>query len=475
MGGRPCSANTCRRCATVIGRVVAGVAILAGLIWWLLADGVAGYAPGGGREVSIRFAHFGGYEDYELWADVIAEFESREVGMSRRPQVRVRQEYIVGLANRYNIKMRQQILTQTLPDVALIQLGPFHELAEHFADLSDLLSDAPDGGVTLVLGLEPTARASFRYRGRQRGLPVSGGNLLIYCNTDCFKRASRFRGEPVLLPDSDWTMGGFRRVAEQLTCDFDGDGTIDQFGFWLPRWIYYLPFIWSSGADIVDETSTQWRLTGPEAEAAFGFYRDLAVGSRRVCPRPDEVPQLFQDVGFLTGRVGMCINGPWFQPFLAATKLADSYVVAHIPSGSAGRITRITWDGVVMAPNLPPPKRTAARRFIRFLLSKAVQDRIARIGRALPARVDSADLFVDPPGNATRRRDDRRQRFVDALTYSRTQPLFSRFGQIDRAINDHVFRLLDPTQPLTAKAMLEGLSRDPEIVAAFTQARDDLP
>lgn len=429
---------------------------------WLFGDTFAKYSPAPRDGHVLRFAHFGSYHDYEFWREVIAEFEAAQ----GEGDVRIRQEYIVGLANRYTTKMRQQILSHTLPDVALIQLGPFHDLATHFADLGELLQPSANGDTSLASKLDPTGLAAFEVHQRAaqcaslRGLPVSGGNLLIYVNPACFERASRHLGRPVPLPSEHWTMEEFRRTADLLTCDFDGDGSIDQFGFWLPRWIYYLPFLWSHGARLTDDGATSWQLVGPEAEQAIDFYHDLAV-SNRVCPRDDEVPQLFQDTGFLTGRVAMCVSGPWFQPFLARTRLADGYRVAHIPIGPAGRITRITWDGIVMARGLPPKKRAIAGEFIRFVLSKPVQDRLARIGRALPARIESQAAFVDVQSAA------RRRRFVEALGYARLQPLLPRFGEVDRAINRHLTRLTAPATDSTAKQMLESLAKDPAVRGAF--------
>ncbi len=425
-----------------------------GVGWWLFADTYARHTGADRGDDTIRFAHFGTYQDYKLWRTVIAEFERD------RPGIHVKQVYVVGLAGQYNTKMRQQILSNTLPDVALVQLGPFHELAEHFADLTELARSPSERSDSFAAVLDDTGLSAFTFEGRQHGLPVSGGNLLVYANPECFHRAAQFHGRPVSLPRDDWTMEDFRQTAELLTCDFDEDGHIDQFGFWLPRWIYFLPWIWSFGAELTDETVTRWTLVGPEAEQAFEFYRNLAVGDR-VSPREEEVPQVFQDVGFLTGKVGMCVNGPWFNPFLAETGLADSYVVAPIPKGPAGRRTRITWDGVVMPKDLPPKRRAMAWQFIEYVLSEAVQDRIALSGRALPGRRTSSKAFVHPPDNP------KRQPFVDALSYSRLQPRLPHFGRVDRAINRQLVRLLDPDRGMTAATMLEQLAHDPAIQTAF--------
>jgi len=424
-----------------------GIVLVIG--WWLFRDTHARHFPASTDSEIIRFAHFGGAEDFALWRSIVDSFEQTH------PGAHVKQEYIVGFAGRYNTKLRQQIVSHTLPDVALVQLGPFHELADNFADVGRIVTP------NVRESLDAVGLVAFQHGGKQLGLPISGGNLLIYCNPECFEKAGNHIGREVSLPADDWTISDFHRIATELTCDFDGDGAIDQFGYWQTRWVYYLPFLWSFGADITDETSSRWMLMGPEAQQAMSFYRELVTGDR-VCPREDEVPQLFQDVGFLTGKVGMCINGPWFQPFLAKTRLADSYVVAHIPIGPAGRVTRITWDAVVMRDDLPPLRRRAALAFIEFLISAPVQDRIAQTGRALPARTESVTRFI---GDAN---DPRRRRFVEALSYSRTQPMLPAFGVIDRTINRHLQDLLDPDRPCDVQSFLIELASDPVIGEHFT-------
>lgn len=441
------------RLATVIVRT-SKLAVALAIAWWLLGDTWAHYHKSDDTNLPIRFSHFGTYQDYELWRDIIADYQSIH------PNRKIKQEYILGLSGHYNTKMRQQILTSNLPDVALIQLGPFHELAPHFADLTELLNRDVAPSEPLNRTVDSTGLAAFVFDGTQRGLPVSGGSLQIFVNVQCFERASSYHGRPIDLPSDDWTMADFRRTARLLTCDFDDDGRIDQFGFWLPRWIYYLPFLWSFGAELTDDSLSQWTLNDAHAEEALSFYRDLAIG-HRVCPRQDEVPQLFQDVGFLTGKVAMCVNGPWFMPFLAQTRLVDAYLVAPIPKGRAGSVTRITWDGIVLAQNTTRHRRDLAWEFMQHVLSKPVQDRIARSGRALPARNDSASAFVGPL-NETQRRA-----FINARPHSRLQPLLKRFGEMDRTINRHFRALLDPASDRTVSSILQALEEDPIIVSIF--------
>jgi multiple sugar transport system substrate-binding protein len=440
--------------------MLAGALVAVG--YWLFADTWARHVPGARANRAIRFAHFGGAEDHAFFQGVIDDFHAAS------PPDRVRQEYVVGLSGHYLTKLRQQILSDTLPDVFLVQLAWFDELSAHLADCGVLLDrpvSAPgvegDAPRALRSLLDPVGLEAFRADGRQRALPISGGSLVIYLNLDCLEAARRHRGESVPPPSAEWTMAEFHDTARRMTCDFDADGVIDQFGFWLPRWVYYLPFLWSFGAEMTDAAGTTWRMTGPQAEAAWTFYHDLAVGDR-VCPRDDEVPQIFQDTGFLTGRVGMCVNGPWFQPFLDQTRLAGRYVVRPIPRGPDGRrMTRVTWDGIAMRAGLAEERSASARRFVRHLLSLPTQDSIGRSGRAVPALRDALPAYTE---NGT---DERRSAFVGALSWSRIQPTFPAFGAVDRAINAHVYRFVQRGPGASAREFLDELSRDPAIVRAF--------
>ncbi len=434
--------------------------LIVGAINWLFSDTYARYFPSKTNPNELRFNHFGTYEDFEFWRDLIREFEQLH------PNRQIKQEYVVGVGGEYNTKIRQQVLTGNVPDVFLMQLAPFQELAGSFTEL-DLAIDAEDSVITEqeLSPLEPNSVSSFRVNRRLRGLPVSGGSLLIYINEECFRRAEAFRGIAIPRPDENWTMDDFRETARLLTCDLDGDGTPDQFGFWRPRWIYFLPFLWSFGAEIVDDLAKEWLLHGSAAEEALAYFQDLTL-TNRVCPTDDEVPQLFQDVGFLTGKVAMCVNGPWFQPFLAKTRLADSYSVAPIPFGPDGRATRVTWDAVVMAKDLPPQRRELAREFVRFIASKNVQDRIARSGRAVPARVDSQELYVEADA-------ERRRPFVEALSYSRLQPQLRRFNEIDRLLNGALNKLADPRSRADANGVIREIENDPVIKQVFSHSRKE--
>ena len=157
----------------------------------------------------------------------------------------------------------------------------------------------------------------------------------------------------------------------------------------------------------------------------------------------------------------MCVNGPWFEPFLTETRLRDSYYVATIPSGPRGRATRVTWDGLCIAGHLSETEKRRAWQFVRFCVSKPAQDMIAETGRALPALVSSMPAFDRA---AT---DSRRRKFVEALAYARLQPRTPNFTAIDRAVQRRLQRFISDDSTLTPAQFLSDLRREPAIVQTY--------
>lgn len=381
-----------------------------------------------------------------MWQELIQAFQTRH------PEITVKQEYVVGWYGLYDRKLRQQCLAKSEPHVALVQASSFLTLAQQFRKL-------PVDGQLPFDNLNDSAMAIYRVAGIPKAMPVTGGNLLVYYNKNCFAKAADFHGTDIPFPQANWTMDNFAATARQLTCDFDGDSRTDQFGFWQPRWVYYQPFLWSFGADVLDDTGTKWSLTTESAAVALEFYREMRCGPDRYVPLPHETSQIIQDVAFLTGQTAMCVNGPWFIPLLEASKRAGDYGVANIPIGNAGRLTRVTWDGIAISKRISSSSLSSAIAFLQFVASDEGQHILTRTGRALPATHSAREALR----NSKQR--DTIQMFIDALDYSRTEPQTPLFRQLDLAINRHLVQYLQDNVDMEATEFLNTLANDPAILS----------
>ncbi len=427
-------------------RSVLLVIAIPAVLSWLFLDTVRHYYPSSQDTSTLRFSHFGTYQDYQVWRELIEAFEDHH------PDIDINQEYVVGWYGLYDRKLRQQYLAKVEPHIALVQASSFLALADQFVQLPGNL----DNGIELE-DLDPVACNMYRVGQLQKGVPVTGGNLLIYYNKKCFRKASVFRNMEVPFPSHDWSMDEFAATARALTFDLDDDDHLDQFGFWQPRWVYYLPFLWSFGANVLNESGEHWVLSDDAAVKALEFYRAMRCGPGRYAPQPHETAQILQDVGFLTGRTAMCINGPWFIPFLNASNLANDYGVANIPRGNAGRFTRVTWDGIAASKRLSNQSRVDAIEFVSFVCSSEGQRILTRSARALPARnSERASL-------SNNHSEEMLQRFVKALEYSMPEPQTDRFRQVDLAINRKLETILKPDSTASIPDFLQSLLKDPAI------------
>jgi len=384
------------------------ITLVAGSVsWWLFSDTYRRYA---GVSPELRLSHWGSYQEFEMWQEIIAGFEKKY------PDIHVKQEYIT---DRYEAKIQQLLVADAAPDVILFQDEPMPQFARagKFEALDPWLK-TPGLELNLERDYWDTSVISFAYEGKQYGVPIWGGDNLIFYNKDAFDRAG------VPYPKDDWTFEDFLATTKKLTCDFDGDGRIDQFALLLPGWIYFLPWMWGYGAAVLDPSHKHWALFGPEAERALQFYRDLRF-KYRVSPTLAELGQMGQNVGFLTGRVAMFTSGPWAMPFLNETKMR--YDVAHFPRGPKGRHTRVTWDSLVMFSH--SRKKDQAWKFIHYVASLEAQRIVAKYQRSVPALKAAKDAFIQGNPRVSA------HKFIEALKYARMQPISIYWGQMTRVIS----------------------------------------
>jgi len=411
--------------------------------WWLFADTVRYYSQTD-ESGPLRVSFWGDFQEYEMWKEFRAAWEAKH------PDIPIKYEY-VALGSQYTPKIRRLLVADAAPDVFLFQDEP---LPGFLADgkFEDLTAYLNTPGEELALGeyWKKSVEAFGRWEGRgaerkwhQYGIPIWGGCNVLFYHREIFARAGirvqgmrvqpdplTGRGPPGLrregggwvLNDQTWTVDEFVELARMLTVDDDGDGRIDQFGFWLPGRVYWLPWHWALGASVLDSRRRRITWYGPQCERSLQLWQDL-LHKYHVAPTQAELGIMGPNVGFMTGRVAMYCQGPWVMPFLNATN--SPYDLLHMPRGPSGvRATRITWDAVVMFAG--SRKKELAWRFIRHLASRECQDIVARYQRAIPALSAAGDAFT--AGN----KDVAVGKFVEALVdYGRNQPISEHWELMD--------------------------------------------
>jgi multiple sugar transport system substrate-binding protein len=268
-----------------------------------------------------------------------------------------------------------------------------------------------------------TALTPFRWDGEQVCLPQNVSSLVVYYNTDLFRRAD------VALPKDGWSWNDMVAAAKKLTRDRDGDGTVDTYGLGVdPEIIRVAPFIWSNGGQLVDdETSpTRFALDGGAVVALDQFFDLRTVHG--VTPTDEEAEAEDFVSRFLNGRLGMLMESRRVVPTLRT-------------------ITDFEWD-VAGTPTLDTPAsvlhsdaycmtegsdaKDEAWRFMEFALGPEGQRIASEAGRTVPSlrSVAETEAFLDPnepPANA--------QVFLDQIPYLRSVPSISTWPEIEDTAN----------------------------------------
>jgi multiple sugar transport system substrate-binding protein len=144
--------------------------------------------------------------------------------------------------------------------------------------------------------------------------------MLLFYNKAVFDAAGV--SYPPAAAEDAWTWDEFLDAARKLTRDvsgrhpgepgFDPD-QISMYGvsFETDQWYGYLPFIYSNGGEVVDESGSRLLLDSPQAVEAIQRLADL-MWVQHVMPTPEQQRSLpASDALMQTGQLAMDIRGQW--------------------------------------------------------------------------------------------------------------------------------------------------------------------
>ena len=355
----------------------------------------AACAPGESG-AALRVALWAGGHELEIERRVADRYEALH------PGVRV---VLESAPNGYEERLLTSIAAGRPPDVYLMDspdIPTFVErgLALDLAPYQEALGFRPDS----VFG--PVADA-FRRGESMFALPKDFTPMVLYANRGALAAAGvedLLPAAPSLAaPPAGWTWTDFRRAAEAVVADTDGDGRTDVFGFDFPRNLYqWIPFVWSAGGDILAPggSGAAGYMDGPEALEAYRFLTALAEDG--LTPGAQFVQQgdPAREARFASGGQAFLLSGHWtlpvFRDLVEAGTLDLAIVpIPHHPSRTA-TASVLYASGWAVPPNAPHLRR--AIDLAGFLASPEAQRIRARSGLAIPSRMDVAAEFAAADG-----------------------------------------------------------------------------
>ncbi len=301
---------------------------------------------------------------------LIAAFEAENPGISV--------EMTTLEPNEYWTKIRIMANQKKLPDVFNLSSGYVEEWSKSnlLMDLGPMISSSDsmdDFYFNLFDGVKDLSGTDTYY-----AFPYALVTTVLYYNMDMFDEAG------LSYPDSSWDWDDFLQAAKALTRDLDGNGTIDQWGYWFyGRYAHIEPWVYANNGRLIDRQTMQF---APDAqgERALKFLTDLVL-KHQVAPSKKEMSAFRQQDVFPNGAAAMFIDGSWNidnNRIVAGDTIR--WGIAEVPVGPSGdgSITYGWPDSLAIASNAKHPE--AAWKFMSYAAGQGSRSIWSWPGRSRP-------------------------------------------------------------------------------------------
>ncbi len=327
----------------------------------------------------------------------------------------VKVKIIMTTPDDYSTKLKAAITGRQVPDVFYVDPGSVQAYVKSgiIKDITKEVEASVDLDNVWEYGVD-----SYRFDGTLMGqgaiyaMPKDIGPFSFGYNKTMLEAAG------VPLPDKDkpYTWTEFIDVAKKVTLDTNGDGTLDQWGTGLNVQWNLQPFVWSNGADWLNEDRTKVTVDTPEFAEALQWFADMS-NVEGVTPSTSDAQTLDTYQRWMEGQIGFFPVGPWDVP--TYEKLDFEWDLIPYPVGATGETA--SWIGTLGIAVSESTKNAELATDLAIYLSTdaTAQQALVDAGVQVPNLKDMADEWVAsatlPPAN--------KQEFLDvANDYGRALP-----------------------------------------------------
>jgi len=351
--------------------------------------------------VTIKFMTFSANPESGISLDGIkAEFEAQN------PNITVEIETLG--YNDYFTALQTKFLGKDAPDCFETNFENFVAYADQglLANLEDSIASS---GIDLSILNQETVKA-FNLDDTQYGLPYSFSNVVLIYNKELFDQAG------LDYPTSDWTWD-----------DVDEAGAViralgeDIYGYYQPIQFYeFFKAVAQNGGSILNEDKTAFVVNSPQNVETLEHMM-ARINDTNIMPTEVQMGGMGDWDLFLSGRLGMLINGVWAFPTF--TEQAEFEWDIAVEPGNTQKATHFFANG--LAVYAESEKQEAAFKWISFLSSseEMAQFRLDNNWELSPSLYEGIlDEYtkVTPPEN--------KEAVFESLNYLITTPAIVEFS-----------------------------------------------
>ena len=284
----------------------------------------------------ITWMCYGQPQETEVYEQVIKKFEEKY------PDVKVK--LISTTQDQYGQKIQAAMASNTMADVVYMGPGDVKAWvnAGKMLNLDEYITKAEEEGIVDLDNIWDLALKKYRYDGDVIGqgslyaLPKDVGPFGFGYNKTLFEKLN------IPLPDKEtpYTWQEFIEVCQKLTNDTGGDDS--SWGTGLNVNWSLQPFVYSNGADWINEDATKVTVTDPKFVEALQYFADQSL-TYKITPSAEQAQTLDTYQRWIKGQLGFFAVAPW--DIAAFEELPFEYDIIPWPAGSTGQTS--SWLGSV--------------------------------------------------------------------------------------------------------------------------------
>ncbi|WPC09631.1 sugar ABC transporter substrate-binding protein [Globicatella sp. PHS-GS-PNBC-21-1553] len=349
----------------------------------------------------------GGEDEKKAYEAAIKKFEENE---------NVSVEIIATDADQYATKLQAAISGGNVPDVFYIEQSNLMAYVDNGV-LLDITKYIEESDFDLD-NIWEYGSESYRYDGEQvgtgplYGLPKDLGPFALGYNKDMFEKA----GVELPDPDKPYSWDEFLEVSKALTLDTNGDGQLDQWGTGFNINWSLQAFVWSNGADFINDSMDKVTVDTPEFAEALQYLADLQ-NVHEVTPSISDAQTLDTYQRWMNGEIAFFPVGPWDMS--TYDKLPFEYDLMPWPAGKTGQSA--TWIGslgIGVSSKTQAPEKAA--KLVEYLSASVEgQQQLVDAKIQIPNLIDMANEWASD----TESKPSNKQEFLDVVEeYGRAMP-----------------------------------------------------
>ena len=362
---------------------------------------------------TLTFMFRGGEDEQKAYESAIEAYETDHPGVDV--------EIIATDPDQYDTKLQASIAGNDIPDVFYIAQGDVMAYVDN-GILMDITEEVENSDFDIDNVWEYGVD-SYRYDGKNvgegniYGLPKDVGPFALGYNKTMFEEMG------IPLPDVDvpYTWDQFVEVGKQLTADTDGDGEVDQWANGFNVAWSLQAFVWSNGADFLNEDKTKVTVDTPEFAEALQYFADLQ-NVHQLTPSIAQAQTLDTYQRWMNGEIGFFPVGPWDMSTYAG--LDFEYDLIPCPAGSTGESASFVGSLGIAVADSTEYKEEAIELAMYLSTSEEGQQQLVDAQIQIPNLIDMANEWAAD----TETVPSNKKEFLDVVSnYGRSMPAASTY------------------------------------------------